>query len=191
MKIAITGGIGSGKSLVGEIIKEKGYPVFSCDEIYNELIKEKEYIEKLKRLFPITVKGGKIDKKALSDTVFSDDAALAKLNQLAHPMIMERLHKQMHNVDSQKVFAEVPLLFEGNYQSEFDKVIVVTRPLSDRIKAVCLRDGVSEREVENRMAKQYDYDQSLDELIENYIILKNCGDISALRVAVEECLLTL
>ena len=64
-KVAITGGIGSGKSTVSEIIKKSGYPVFSCDEIYGELLSDTAYIETLRTRFPSAVRNGKIDKKQL------------------------------------------------------------------------------------------------------------------------------
>ena len=65
-KIAITGGIGSGKSLVGSYLKKQGYPVFSCDEIYKEIFDTNEYVQLIERAFPSTVKDGKIDRKILS-----------------------------------------------------------------------------------------------------------------------------
>ena len=65
-KIAITGGIGSGKSTVIELIKDQGFPVFSCDEIYKEIIVSKEYIQKIQENFPTAVKNGLIDKQILS-----------------------------------------------------------------------------------------------------------------------------
>ena len=55
-KIAITGGIGSGKSTVLSFLKENGYPVFSCDEIYKQLLLDREYIEKIEKLFPSAVR---------------------------------------------------------------------------------------------------------------------------------------
>ncbi len=188
MKIAITGGIGSGKSLVGKIIKRIGYPVFSCDDIYREMMQENSYIEQISKLFPDVVKKGEIDKKALSEKVFSCEKSLEKLNRLAHPLIMERLYRQMKQAGKGLVFSEVPLLFEGGYEKDFDRVIVVIRNLSDRIQAVCERDRVSKKSVEERISKQFDYDRALTQLTENYIVLKNDGDISTLQTAVEELL---
>lgn len=69
-KIAITGGIGSGKSSVAEFIRQEGYPVFSCDEINRSLLSKQDYLEKLQKLFPEAVTEGTFDKKSLRRQFF-------------------------------------------------------------------------------------------------------------------------
>ena len=64
-KVAITGGIGSGKSKVLSIIQNADYPVFSCDEIYKKVIVDEKYIKKIAEIFPTAVIDGKIDRKRL------------------------------------------------------------------------------------------------------------------------------
>ena len=88
-KIAITGGIGSGKSEAIKIIKELGFPVFSCDEIYKEIIFSKEYVQRIEENFPTCVKNGIIDRKELSAIVFANREKRDLLNSLSHPLIME------------------------------------------------------------------------------------------------------
>ena len=88
-KIAITGGIGSGKSLVLECIKEWGYPVFSCDEIYKELLQTKEFSQKITAAFPTCVKDEKIDRKELANIVCNNKEQLELLNKISHPIIMK------------------------------------------------------------------------------------------------------
>lgn len=157
-KVAITGGIGSGKSTVSEIIKKSGYPVFSCDEIYGELLSDTAYIETLRTRFPSAVRNGKIDKKQLGKIVFSDEKARAELDSIAHPMIMRNLFSKMKNSGKDLMFAEVPLLFEGNFEKDFDGIIFVKRNRAERIAAVCRRDNVSENEVLSRINAQFPYD---------------------------------
>ena len=111
LKIAITGGIGSGKSTAIAHIKELGYPVFSSDEIYRDILRSKAYIQKIRSVFPEVVKEVEIDRKALASVVFSNDQAREQLNSIAHPMIMEKLLSEMNSTNSSLVFAEVPLLF--------------------------------------------------------------------------------
>ena len=89
--VAITGGIGSGKSTVASLIKERGFPVFSCDEINRELLSQKDYVKTLTELFPDTVEGGIFQKSKLASRIFSDPAALKKLNEFSHPVIMNIL----------------------------------------------------------------------------------------------------
>ncbi len=156
-KIAITGGIGSGKSVVGEYLKKKGFTVFSCDEIYVSLIETENYIQAIKQAFPTAVVDGKIDKSVLSNIIFSDAIQRKKLNKIAHPMIMQVLDKQMRSCNG-VVFAEVPLLFEGGFERLFDSIIVVKRNITERIAAICKRDNIQEDRALLRIQSQFDYD---------------------------------
>ena len=111
--IAITGGIGSGKSTVAKEISLLGFPVFSCDQIYREIMEDKAYIAQISSVFDGVVVEGKIDKNALSRLIFNDQTARNKLNSIAHPLIMSTLYARMQSCANDFVFAEVPLLFEG------------------------------------------------------------------------------
>ena len=91
-RIAITGGIGSGKSQCLNILNKLGYKTFSCDEIYAELKDGEEYVAKIKTIFPQVIENGKINNQKLSKIVFSNEAELKKLNQIAHPIIMKELY---------------------------------------------------------------------------------------------------
>lgn len=189
-KIAITGGIGSGKSTVLQYLKEKGYFVFSCDEIYKDLSDTVEFIKKLKELFPVAIVDGKLDRKKLSNIVFNDKEKLLKLNKLTHPLIMKKLLDEMEKTSSGIVFAEVPLLFEENYQTKFDCVIVVMRELNDRIEAIKSRDGGSEEEILQRIHAQFDYDNKLKTFEnKNIYILENKNSIPTLKMNMDKILL--
>ncbi len=171
-KIAITGGIGSGKSTVVSILKEWGYIVFSCDEIYREIIQLPSYVEKIASLFPTCVRNGEIDRQILSELIFSDEKNRTALNNVAHPMIMERLDAYMNMSKEEYVFAEVPLLFEGNYERLFDEIIVVMRDKNERILSLEKRDKQSRENIQRRIATQLDYDSR-----EGNVRLKNSNAI--------------
>ena len=191
-KIAITGGIGSGKSAVLKILNEEGFPTFSCDEIYKEILFDKEYIRLISLTFPTAVKNDNIDKKVLAEIVFSDKNKREELDSIAHPMIMKKLFEKISQIDNGIVFVEVPLLFECGYTNMFDGVIVVQRSSEERIQSVMKRDGLDEGSVLARMNAQFDYsifdenynadknirilynDQSIEKLKENIknIIIK-------------------
>lgn len=164
-KIAITGGIGSGKSTVVSILREWGYTVFSCDEIYADVIKSSAYVARVKEIFPCVVESGSINKKILSDVVFSDSKKREKLSEIAHPMIMERLEKEMNETKAPIVFAEVPLLFECGFEKRFDGILVVNRELNDRIRSIEKRNGLSEADIIKRIAAQFDYRKLISEPI--------------------------
>ena len=141
LKFAITGGIGSGKSTVAEIIKRKGYAVFSCDEIYKELLLDAEFKAKLSLNFDGIINAdGSLDRSKLSEIVFNDKSALKRLNALTHPAIIEEVFKKS---SGQKIsFTEVPVLFESGLEKYFDGIIVVLRDMDKRIDAVSARDKI-------------------------------------------------
>ena len=158
IKVAITGGIGSGKSTVSKYISDLGYPVFSCDEIYKKIYATDDFQNRLEVAFPTCLKNGKVDKSLLAQLVFSHSSALRQLNRLSHPPIMAELFLQMQAAESELVFAEVPLLMEENLDEDFDFVIVVLRDKEQRINAICNRDQTSRAAAEARMKNQWNYD---------------------------------
>ena len=177
IKVAITGGIGSGKSTALLYLKELGYPVFSCDEIYKEVISSKEYIDKIEEFFPEAVTNSCIERKILSEIIFNDPEKRALLNGIAHPLIMQKLYERMDNCKDELVFAEVPLLFECGFENEFDHVIVILRKEEKRIQSVQERDGISEEKIKQRMQSQFDYfSKDGQQRIKNCnaILLENC-----------------
>ena len=175
-KVAITGGIGSGKSTVSKYISDLGYPVFSCDTIYKTIYSTDDFQNQLKAAFPACLKNGRVDKDLLSQTVFSNPSALKRLNALSHPAIMAELFSQMREAMADLVFAEVPLLMEENLDADFDFVIVVLRDKEKRIEAICNRDKTSREAAEARMNNQWDYDTSENKrkMLQNkFFILEN------------------
>lgn len=180
IKIAITGGIGSGKTALINLIKEMGYPVFSCDEICKRLYKKRKVLKKIKTLFPTAIKGKvflKADKKEISRLTFADEKKNQSLKELLHPLIMESLIKNMDK-RAGLTFGEVPLLFEGGFEKSFDKVIVVKRDREKRIDGASKRSNLTREETEKIMLSQVDYD-SLD--LSPYIVIENNGTLEDLK----------
>ncbi len=176
--IAVTGGIGSGKSYALQVLKGAGYFTVSCDGVYADLFETREFLLELKKLFPDVVIGDeqmKADRKKLSDIVFNDAVARQKLNELSHPMIIKECFNRAEKSGKNLAFIEVPLLFEGAYQDLFDGIMVITRDKEERIASVIARSNLTRDEIENRMRAQFDYD-TLDK--NQYIVIENDGDFS-------------
>lgn len=152
MKVAVTGGIGAGKSEFMRAVKELGIRTYSADEINAELLRDKRYIEKLSEAFPLAVKDGKVDKSVLREEVFSDEKKRKTLNALAHPEI----RRQIEEITGDAV-VEVPLLFESGMTDLFDRVIVVTAGEDVRINRI-----VSTRNISKDLAKNIIKNQTTD-----------------------------
>lgn len=176
LKVALTGGIGSGKSYALEILKKAGYHTVSCDGVYAELFEKRSFKLKLKKLFPDAVTGffcPKADRKKISEKVFSDKSALDKLNALTHPLIVKECLSRAEKGGNGIAFIEVPLLFEGGFVRFFDKVMVIVRDKNERIASVKARSGLTEEQVLERMRAQVDYD-ALD--LSGFTVISNDGD---------------
>ncbi len=179
IKIAVTGGIGSGKSTVCRILKDCGQAVFSCDEVYEDLLSCKKFLNKLTDGFgeSILSEDGSLDREKFSSEVFNDKNKLQKLNSITHPEIFKEMFRRAEGI-SGLVFFEVPLLFEGGYEGLFCDVVVVEREISERIASVVARDGISEENVKKRILNQFNYDNCY---YSKYYVIHNDGNINDLH----------
>lgn len=178
--VAITGGIGSGKSCALEIFESLGEKVVSCDEITNEVYLIPHVIKTLGKVFPTAKKGffkKRLDKKEIARIVFNDKQKLEWLTQELTPLILKKcLHRA--NLLGGRVFIEVPLLFECSAQKEFDKVIVITRDKEERIQSVMSRSNLTREKVLARIDAQFDYDNAD---LSEYTVISNDGNVNNLK----------
>lgn len=149
MRIAVIGGIGSGKSEVMKIAKERGFFCLSADEINAELLKTPSYIQKIATLFPSAVANGVVDKGALAKIVFSDQNERKKLNALAHPEIM----RVISECKESPLAVELPLFIEGGDEA-FDEIVYVRAPLFKRIARLKKGRGMSVKQAVSRIRSQ-------------------------------------
>lgn len=185
--VAITGGIGSGKTTVSKLIEERGFKVFSCDEIYKEISKTKEYLNELKKVFPFCInENGELNRQALSEIVFNDAAKLKQLNALAHPIVLSELETRIEK-EKGLIFCEVPLLFESNLQDKFDYVFIVLRPLDFRVESVIKRDATTVENILKRIENQFNYDD-IKNPPSNYLIIDNKEGIGKLQNQIDNLL---
>ena len=178
--IAVTGGIGSGKSTCLKIIEKLGYKSINADLVYRELLLNEDFVQKICDAFtilPIYENGvKKIDKNALANIVFNDKSKLEKLNSITHPEIINEILKRANSI-SGLVFCEIPLLYEGNFDKLFNYVLVIKRKDDERISAVQYRDGKTESQVKNIIKNQFDYTK-IRQNEHTFIIENNCDEIA-------------
>ena len=188
--IAITGGIGSGKSTVSDIIRSFGYTVYDADRIFGELLADEKFVSDIYDLLdekPCYLKNRIFyDRERISAVVFSDKDKLARLNGFTHGRVFAKINEIIDkHISGAPLFFEIPLLFESGLDKSFDKIIVVKRPLSDRITSVRERSGLSGDEILSRIQNQIDYDKT--DFNEHTLIINN-SDVSDLKVKVKNAL---
>lgn len=188
--VAVTGGIGSGKSTAIGILSSFGYPVFGADETYRELLRDEEFVCLVSGkvgVKPVESEGKLLlDRKAISELVFHDDKVKEKLESVTHPAIMRKMLQNASAAIGSLVFCEVPLLYEGGYRDLFDFVFLVKRPDRARFAAVVSRDGRTEEQARKIASRQFDYEGFKGD--ERTFIIENDGDIPQLTEKIAECL---
>jgi len=158
--IGLTGGIGSGKTMVASVFLQLGVPVYDADkaaknlyDLYPELT-----AAILSDIAPDAAdRNGKIDRKKLAEIVFKDPEKLAKLNSLVHPMVRKDFKDWLkkHN-DVPFVVKEAAILFESGAHKDCDFIIAVQSPRELRVQRVRERDRKTKQEVEDILARQLD-----------------------------------
>ena len=162
--IGITGGIGSGKSLVLDYLKDKyNCLIIKADDIGNEVkLKGRECYEPVVSLLGKDILGedGEIVKSRMADKIFADEKLVEKVNAIIHPVVKNMIRKQIL-LDRGKhkfIVVEAALLIEASYFDLFDEIWVVDADKDVRIKRLMESRGYSLEKCENIIAKQNDLD---------------------------------
>lgn len=156
-KVALTGGIGTGKTYLSKHFEQMGIPVFYADDEAKKLYRDSLFKEKLLFLFGKDVfdDKGEIDFPQLSKIVFSNEERLQDLNRLIHPAVMRMFAEWAEKQSGDTVMMESAIVYENKLDSYFDKIIVVDAPLELRIKRILIRNPQLTREdILQRMSKQ-------------------------------------
>lgn len=159
--IAITGGIGSGKSVVAQLLRVMGYGVYDCDSRAKELMASSPELRRdLIAAFGADVyTDGGLNRPYLAARVFADAAALAHLNSIVHPAVVADIKRWRSATKPHRglLFVETAVLRESGVERLVDGVIVVTAPTELRIARVMSRNGATREQVEARIAAQGDF----------------------------------
>ena len=155
MIIGSTGGTGSGKTTLLNLIAQKGGVILDCDAIYHRLlITDKTLLKNIEARFPGTVQQGILDRKALGNIVFSDEAALADLNRITHSAIYAEVLRQL-SANPRLAAIDAIGLFEGQLAALCDVTVAVTAPEEQRVQRLMERDGISEDYARKRISAQH------------------------------------
>lgn len=143
MRTAITGGIGSGKSTLCSLLRERGIEVFDCDAVARDVIAHDVAVRlALRRLL-----GAEPTPERLRTRIFEEGGA-AGVNALVHPAVARRF------IESGLEWMECAILFESGFEQYVDRVVLVEAPVDDRIRRICRRDGIDAEAARLRLAAQ-------------------------------------
>jgi len=187
--IGLTGGIGSGKSTVSQMLSELGTIVIDADKVGHEALKpDTEVWQEIVATFgeDILAPGGEIDRKKLAGRVFGDLEALARLNRIMHPTMYDMIRAQLEGYRRQGidvVILEAPLLLEAGWTSLVDEIWVTVASEPTVLMRLQQRSELSESEALTRMSSQL----SLHERITRADVVINTDcELTELKARVRE-----
>ncbi len=183
--VAVSGGIGSGKTEACKMFASFGVTVLFTDTLARELIDTSLEIKKrLRKEFgpEVFLQDGKLDRRRMAKIVFTDDSAKERLDNIVHPYVLEEIRKKIASLKRRKVdnimMVESALIFESGAEHLFDYIIVIDADEAERIERIVRRDHVTRTEVLQRIKSQMPAAMKKKKAD---FILQNSGDMSALR----------
>ena len=193
ISVAITGGIGSGKSFVSRMLEERGIPIYDTDSEAKRLMISDEGIRRdlIALLGEEVYQDGVLNKSFLASYLFADSQNAARVNGIVHPRVKEDFRRWVNrHADKEVVGMECAILFEAGFQDAVDAVVMIYAPEDLRIERAMKRDSATEAQIRARIAAQMDDEEkcaradyvvytdgtlSLDSQLEQLVLqLKSC-----------------
>ena len=186
LRIGLTGGIASGKSVVAELFASRGVPVIDTDRIAREVVEPGEpALAQVVESFGdgILDEAGRLDRRALRERVFADPADRCRLEDILHPAIMAELERQCAAAGGEYQVLVIPLLVEGGRSDAVDRVLVVDCPVETQLARLRTRDDETEAGARAILAAQASREQRLAAADD---VIVNDGSFEALEHRVAE-----
>lgn len=185
--VGLTGGIGSGKSTVGAMLRRLGIPVLDADQIARQVVEPGEPAHAaIAAAWPeVITRDRSINRARLAGIAFSDPAARVRLEAIVHPHLKARsraLARKEARAGNQLVFYEASLLFETKRTSEFAAIVVVFLPEEMQLRRAVARGEQSEEQVLARMTAQLPLAEKVRQATH---VIDNRGNLEATRRQVE------
>jgi len=195
MVIGLTGGIGTGKSTISQILREKKFPVIDLDVISHEVIKFPKVIKKIVENFGKEILENssnfenknneiQVSREKLGKIIFENREKRLFLNSIMHPEILRVMREQVskYKKSNKIVFVEIQLLFEVQWEKEFDYILLVSAKKSTQIRRILERDNRSENDALNIINSQ----MSLEEKRKRSdFVIENDGNIAELKEIID------
>lgn len=163
LKVGLTGGIGSGKSLVAAVFRLLGVPVLQADLIARHLMDHDEQLKAdiIRAFGNEAYKSGRLNRPFLASVVFSDPLRLQELNQLVHPATIAYSNRWAEQQRAPYIIKEAAIFFESGSYTEMDKMAGVYAPYGMRLQRAMQRDNAREEEIRSRMDKQMNEEEKM------------------------------
>ena len=173
LRIGLTGGIGSGKTIVARVFETLGIPVYYADDAAKHIMNTDPGLrQSIKMHFgEAAYANDQLDRKYLASVVFNDKSKLELLNSLIHPVTINDAEQWMKKQTSPYVIKEAALLFESGASEHLDRIVGVYAPQHIRVKRVMERDGLSVEEVMKRVSRQIDEEMKMK--LCDHVIINN------------------
>lgn len=175
--VALTGGIGCGKTTVLHEFQKLGIPCFVADEVAGSYYSEPSFLAEIRRLFGdrVLLPDGSADKRAIAQIVFSDRDALQQLNGLIHPRVMGDLKMfALQHADSPYVIFESAIIYEYGFDQMVDSVVCVYLEEEERLRRLELRDHATREQLQARMRNQLSAEEKM--MRADYVVLNYEGN---------------
>jgi dephospho-CoA kinase len=181
-RIGLSGGIGSGKSYVAEILEKMGFPVYYADARAKALTDTHPHImsELIKRFGTTVYENGVLNRKVLASLIFDSEADRMFVNNLIHPIVRADFDVWCAKQHSPLVFNEAAILFETGAYRQFDATVLVIAPLETRIERIMQRDRCTHEQAEARIQSQWSDEQKTP--LANAIISNNGHEAVLIQV---------
>jgi dephospho-CoA kinase len=172
LKVGLTGGIGSGKTMVAGLFAAKGVPVLDADVIARDLVEpgQPAYRAIVEHFGPDLLQEGRLDRARLRQIVFVDPEARLWLESLLHPLVYDEMRRRIAELSTSYVLLVIPLLLETGRRDFVDRLLVVDCPIEVQRQRVKQRDGLDEAEIDRILSAQLAPEARLaaaDEVIRN------------------------
>lgn len=182
LKVAVTGNIGSGKSSFCRFLEDQNYSVIKADEVAKEVMLNDKWVkaEIIKNFGSAAYEGNNLNKKYLSEKIFSNQSSLFKINSIVHPVVVEKVFLLMdHELKTSNiVFHEAALIYEAGIAKLFDFVVLITADLNVRLNRVLQNYKWTEEEFTQR--EQYQIPQEEKAKQADFVFANN-GPLTQLK----------